>query len=208
MLLVGALLVAGPLLSAAGTGVAYRRGGYTGRFWSSTLDDKLDHVHGQRRFWWLLSIGQTIGLVVMTAGLAGLTSLLVTEGEPVLAFVAFGAYLTALIAWTAGLIAQTTTIPKAAEQRAATGGTPEWMHGFWALGWMAEVTWVLGANLAYAVMGWAILASGLVGAWAGWMAIVFGGGIPLVVITTRDGFPEMSQLVPLVLGVALILGGA
>ena len=64
----------------------------------------------------------------------------------------------------------------------------------------------VGANLAHVVVGWAILQSGLVGAWAGWAAIVIGVGIPVAVALRRDLFPQLSLLVPFVLGIALLIG--
>jgi hypothetical protein len=205
MVLVGWLLVGAFVVSSIGSGTAYRTGGYTGQFWALPLDDKLDHLHTHRRQWWLLSIGQLVGLIVMTAGVAGFTFLLADAGEGALAWVGFGTYLVALIAWAIGLIAQTATLPTAATQRAETGATPSWIHAFWASGYLAEATWVIVANIAYAVLGLAILQSGLLADWAGWVAIGLGIGIPILVVATRYGFPEMTQIVPLIVGIALIL---
>jgi hypothetical protein len=66
--------------------------------------------------------------------------------------------------------------------------------------------WVIGANLAYVLVGWAILQSGLVGAWAGWAAIVLGVGIPVAIALVRDLFPQLGLLVPFILGIALLIG--
>jgi hypothetical protein len=205
MVLVGWLLVGAFVVSSIGSGTAYRIGGYNGQFWALPLEEKLDHLHTHRRQWWLLSIGQLVGLIVMTAGVAGFTFLLADAGEGALAWVGFGTYLVALIAWAIGLIAQTATLPTAATQRAETGATPSWIHAFWASGYLAEATWVIVANIAYAALGLAILQSGLLADWAGWVAIGLGIGIPIVVVATRYGFPEMTQIVPLIVGIALIL---
>lgn len=207
-MLVGVLLVCSVLVGWTGTGVAYANAGYRGDFWRLPLDDKLDHVHNHRRGWWLLSLGQLLGLAVLTGGFTGLVSLLSDAGEPILAQVSLGVYLVALMAWVFGLIVQTMSIPRAATQRAESGSTPDWVQAFWDAGYLAEASWVIGANLAYLVAGLAILQSGLVASWVGWVAIVIGGAVPLVVVATRDGFPELSQLVPLIIGIALIVSAA
>lgn len=204
-MLVGSLLVAGFAISAIGGGVAYGSAGYRGEFWKLALDDKLDHVHGHRRGWWWLSIGQLIGLVVLTGGFVGLVSLESDAGQSVLAHVSLGVYLVALIAWMIGLTFQTMTIPRAATQRADSGSTPDWIHAFWDAGYLGEAIWVIAANLAYLVIGIAILRSGQVASWAGWVAVALGGGIPVAVVATRQGFPELSQLVPFALGISLII---
>lgn len=205
MLVVGLLLMAGLGLSAIGGGVAYRRGRYDGDFWKLPLDDKLDHVHQNRRDWWWVSLWQLGGIFVMTAGLAGFTYLLSQEGEAVLAYVAFGGYLVVAMAWIFGLITQTTAIPVAATQRDEAGETPAWIHAAWSAGYLAEGAWVIGANLAYAAMGVAILLSGLLAAWAGWVAVGLGVAIPSVVFVTRYGFPELGKVVPFVIGIAALL---
>jgi hypothetical protein len=158
-----------------------------------------------RQEWWWISFGQLVGIFAMTAGLSGLTYLISVEGELVLACVSFGAYLVALFAWVLGLISQTATIPRAASQRAETGETSSWIHAFWDAGYLAEGVWIIGTNLAYAVMGLAVLQSGLVGAWAGWAALGVGILIPAAVVATRYGFPEMSLLVLFILGIAAII---
>ncbi len=205
MLLVGIVLVSGFALGSAGEIVAYRRGGYTGEFWQLSLDDKLDHVGENRSDWWLLSISQLVGLVLTGAGLAGLTSLIADAGQAPLAFTSFGAFIVVLIAWVLGLLVQSTSIPIAAGQRKETGHTPPWIHSFWAAGYMAENVWVIGANLAYVGIGVAVVQSGLVSAWVGWMTIGVGLVISLTVILTRFVFPEMSLFIPFIIGIVLVV---
>lgn len=207
MLIVGWLFIGAFVVSAIGSSVAYRSDGFTGRFWALPLDDKLRHLHTRRRQWRWLSTGQILGLVSMTAGMTGLVSLLDDEGQGTIAFVGFGVYLVSLIAWTVGLIAQTATLPTAATEREETGVTPSWIGAFWSAGYLAESMWVIESNVAYAVFGLAILQSALLAEWAGWVAIGLGLGIPATVAITRYGFPELTQIVPVILGIALIATG-
>lgn len=205
MLLVGVLLVGGLVVPALGGTVAYVRSGYSGDFWKLARDEKLYHVAANGRGWWVLSVSQFVGLLLLTSGLAGLTHLFSEAGEAILGFVAFGAYLLALMTWILGLTVQTATIPSAAKQQAATGEMPAWVHGSFDIGYLAEAVWVIGANLAYAVIGVAILGSGLLAAWAGWLALALAVMIPVSAIATKYWFPEMSLLVPFVTGIALVV---
>lgn len=207
---VGIMLLTGILLMAvigliAVESVGYRRGGFDSEFWKKSLDEKLDHVATHTRDWWLVSIAELVGIFLMTAGLAALTYLLATEGEGTLAFASFGGYLVALMAWVSALIAQTTTLPRAATDRAETGKTPAWIQPFWDAGYLAEGVWIVGTNLAYAVMGVAILRSGLLPAWSGWAALVLGLFLPVVVLITKAGFPQLGGLVPFIIGIAAII---
>lgn len=65
--------------------------------------------------------------------------------------------------------------------------------------------WVVRANIAYAVIGLAILNTGLLAGWAGWTAIALGVLIPIGVAITKAGFPQLADLAPLVIGVAAII---
>ena len=204
MLLIGILLIASIGLVTVES-IGYRRGGFDGEFWKKPLDEKLDRVAKHTRDWWLVSITELVGIFLMTGGLAGLTYLLATDGEGALAFASFGGYVVALIAWVFALIAQTTTFSRAATTRAKTGETPAWVHPFWDAGYLAEGVWIVGTNLAYAAMGVAILQSGLLPAWSGWVAIALGVLLPIVVLITKAGFPQLGSLVPFVIGIAAII---
>lgn len=204
MVLVGVLLMAGIGVIAV-EAVGYNRGGYNSEFWKLPLDDKLDRVAMHRWEWWWVSVWELLGLFLMTGGLAGLTYLLTAEGEPVLASVAYGGYLVALFAWVFGLIAQAAGGSQGAVQRAESGQTPAWIHPFWEGAYLAEAAWIIGSNLTYALMGVAIIQSGFVGAWAGWAALGLGVLIPVVVLATRVGFPQLGVIVPFIIGVAVII---
>jgi len=205
MLLVGILLLS-PLLLVAVETPGYTRGGYGSAFWRLPLDQKLDHISSHQTHWWWISIWGLVGLFTLTAGMAGLTALLDDEGEHLLALIAFGVYLASALTWMLGTILQASAISKAADQRAETSETPTWIHPLWTAGWFAEVVWIVGANLAYLVFGIALLNSELVASWAGWVAVIGGTSIPLIVGITRNGFPQLALLVPAGIGVAALLG--
>lgn len=145
MIIVGILLLSGLLLVGV-EAVDYIRGGYNSAFWKLPLDAKLEYVSEHRWEWWWISIWGLVGLFLLTGGVSGLTFLVADAGEPVLGFIALGGYLVALLAWVFGVILQTASVSKAAEQRAETGQTPAWLPPIWAAGYLAEGTWVIGAT--------------------------------------------------------------
>lgn len=204
MLLVGLLLVSGLALVAV-EAVGYSRGGYDSAFWKLPLDDKLDHVSEHQWEWWWVSIWGLVGLFFMTAGVFGLTALMSEAGGSTYSFVALGGYLVAVFAWVVGLIIQAASVSRAAKQRTEKNQTPPWIYPFWQAGYLAEGVWIIGANLAYAVFGVAILQTGLLASWAGWVSLVGGPIIAVTVVATRGGFPQLAILLPAVIGVAALI---
>ena len=204
MVLVGLLLLSGLLLIAV-QAVGYGRGGYDAAFWKLSLDEKLDHVADNQWAWWWVSIWELVGLFLMTAGVLGLTSLLNEAGGSPVASVGLGVYLIAVFAWVFGLIIQAASVSQAATQRTETQHTPSWIHPFWQAGHVAEGAWIIGSNLAYAVLGIAVLQTGLLPPWAGWTSLIGGTTLALAVLATRAGFPQLAILVPAVIGLATII---
>lgn len=201
-MLVGILLVLG--LGASLVGSLSLGAGYNSAFWRLPMNEKLDHIFNQRRAWWWMSLWELVGLFAMTAGLAGLTWLLVDGGEPVLASVAVGSYVVALIPWQFGLIFQTAGVSRASRSRAETGRTPDWLQPLWDTAYLGEIIWIVGANLAHAIFGLALVQTALVAPWVGWAGLALALVIIASVAIFRDGFPQLGGIVPLLFGIALL----
>ncbi|MGB8362556.1 MAG: hypothetical protein WCE80_14255 [Acidimicrobiia bacterium] len=202
MILVGVLLVLG--LGASLVGNLSLGAGYNSAFWRLPLDEKLDHIFTQRRAWWWMSLWELVGLFAMTGGMAGLTWLLVDGGEPVLASVAVGGYVVALIPWLFGLTFQTAGVARAARSRGETGRTPDWLQPLWDTAYLGEIIWIVASNLAHAVFGLALVQTGLVASWVGWLVFGLALGVIAIVAIVRDGFPQLGSLAPLIIGIALL----
>jgi hypothetical protein len=201
---IGVLLISALALQAV-EGVGYRRGRFGSAFWRLPLDDKLAHVADHRRDWWWISIWGLVGLFLMSGGVFGLAYLLADAGAGTTAYIALGAFAVAVFSWVFGQTVQAASVPSAATQQAETGATPAWIHPLWDAGYLAEGVWVIGANLAYAVFGIAILQTDLLAGWAGWVSLIGGVLIPVVVLVVRDGFPQLGILLPAVIGVAVLI---
>lgn len=206
MALVGFLLLTGPGLVAV-EAVGYTRGGYNSAFWASPLDEKLDHVLGHQWEWWWISIWGLVGLFLLSGGVLGFAYLLADAGAPVIAYVALGGFLVAVLAWVFGLIIQAAAVSEAAKQRQVNGITPMWLHPLWSAGFLAELVWIVGANISYALLGVAVLDTSLVANWAGWVMLVAGAVTSIGFLLARDGFPQLGYLLPAVAGVALLIAG-
>ncbi len=204
MLLTGIMLASGLAMVAVET-VGYTRGGYNSAFWKLPLDDKLDHVAEHRWEWWWISLWELVGLALVTGGVFGFATLLAEAGEAVVANVALGIYVVALIAWVVGALFQAAAVSEASKHRAEMDETPAWIHPFWSAAWVGEASWIIGANAAYAVFGIALLQTDLLASWAGWAAVVGGAVIAVAVGVTRNGFPQLALLVPAIVGVTLVL---
>lgn len=204
MVLIGILLLSGFALIAVES-VGYVRGGYNSAFWRLPLDEKLDHVVEHRWEWWWISIWPLVGLFTLSGGIFGFVYLLADAGEPVLAYAALGGYVVTVLAWVFGVIVQSAAVSEASKQRADAGLTPAWLHPLWNAAFLAEGVWIVGSNLAYSVVGVAILQSGLVADWAGWVALIGGLLTAIGVLILRDGAPQLGSLIPAVIGVALLI---
>lgn len=184
---------------------AYFRGGYTTDFWNLPLDDKLDHIAQQPVYWTRMGVTWLPILVLAISGTTAFTYQLASSGAPTAAWLGLGAFVVGSLVWMAGVLVQTTWVRRAAEIRAATGTTPDWLQPGWDLAWWSELTHVTAANAAFIVWGIGMLDTGFPAEWMGWTAIVLGVIALLMVAFAREAFPQLGVIVPIVLGVALLL---
>ena len=180
-------------------------GRFDGAFWGKPVDEKLDRIAADRSGWRRIGLSWVPTVALMLGGLAAFTHQLGSTGSDAWAWVALGIYLVGAIAWLLGVLLQTTVGAAAAQIRAATGVTPEWLAGIWGLAWWCEVSFVVLANVAAVLWGVAILETGYPSAWMGWTAIGIGAVILAGAAVTRDVFPHLGIAMPLVTGVALLL---
>lgn len=184
---------------------AYFRGGYTTEFWNLSLDEKLDHIAQQPVYWTRMGLAWMPMLTLAVAGMTAFSYQLASQGAATEAFLALGAFLLGSFAWLGGVLVQTTAVRRAAQLRAATGNTPEWLRPGWDLAWWSELTHVTATNAAFIVWGVGILDTGFPADWMGWAAIILGVLALLMVAFAREAFPQLGVIVPIVLGVALLV---
>jgi hypothetical protein len=184
---------------------AFFRGGYRTDFWKLPLDEKLDHIAGQPRYWTRMGV---VWLPILALSVAGMTAFgfqLASSGSGTLSYLALGAFVFGSVAWLIGSLVQTSAVKQAAELRAASGVTPGWLQAAWSLAWWSELTYIVAANVAFIVWGVAILDTGFPADWMGWTAILLGAITLLLVVFAKEAFPQLGVIVPIILGVALII---
>jgi hypothetical protein len=147
-------------------------------------------------------------LVLAVAGTTAFVFQLATAGAGTEAatwsYLALGAFIAGSVAWLAGSLLQTTAVRVAAQARAQTGITPDWLDAVWTMAWWSELTFVLAANLAFVAWGIAILDTGFPADWVGWAAIALATISLLLVGLAREAFPHLGVIVPTLLGIALV----
>jgi hypothetical protein len=199
LLLLVPLLVADVVIEA--------RARFTGAFWASERDRKLEHIADHSRPWVWLGIGLIVMLAAATAGLSAFSVLLGQAGEGALAAAALGSFLLGTFGFVAAISLQFGPSGVAARVRRDTGATPGWLEPMWTAASWAETSYIILASLAYVAWGVGMVKSGFPATWAGWASIAVGGlsVIGVAIAPFRLGFPQLPLLVPIVLGVALVI---
>jgi len=195
------LLIVPPLLMEI---PAYRKGGYNAEFWKKPLDERLDHIAAHPDSWTRMGAIWLPILVLSVAGTMAFSFQLAAKGAETWAFLAMGAYIAGSAAWLIGSLIQTTAVRVAAQVRAQTGTTPDWLDAGWTIVWWSEITYVIAANVAFIAWGVGMLDSGFPADWMGWAAIALGVIALLLVGLAREAFPHLGVIVPIVLGIALV----
>lgn len=199
--LVGGVLLAGFVVFMTGA-LAWRLA------YERPLPEVLAIIHADRRRRAWIHSWMIAAMFVTPAGLAGLAALPDTGTGTVLAVMAAAGYALGALCWLVSLAFRLTVVPWAAEQ--ATGGNvPE---AFVALDAWAGALYVIhmaASYTAFAVIGLAVLASGNLPDWLGWLGLVAGLGFLLGFVATRFAGPFnpplFAHLYPGVIGVVLLV---
>ena len=129
-----------------------------------------------------------------------LASVLTAAGERTLAVVSFGLWVAASVAAVFRTVSDGTITVWAGEQWAETGTVPEVYAPLSSLAqnsflWFAEVPWLVAA----AGFGWAVIRSGILPSWVGYVAIGWSAMWLLVFLLLRTDLPAVLALFPVLL---------
>ena len=155
---------------------------YTGRaMWKWQIDETSSHLLWERGF--------VIAAVLATVlGLALLEDMLRAAGDTVFARTGMVTYLFGAVVV---VVAETAFL-----------GKRDWIYP-------QIVLYVILAFLAQAAFGVALLQTGLVAAWAGWVTIIWNVAWLLIMLVVRPKdiyFPVLHHVAPLIIGIALLAG--
>lgn len=153
--------------------------------------------------WVLLAEEALIILPLLGFGL--LTHLLQEAGAPALSILSLVLFAFAALLYTIDIAFQHSVTPWAAEHAARTGSAPDIYEPLrhWMTTSVQNIYMILGL-LGIIGYGWAILRTGLLPGWLGWLAIGWGGIWTLETIITYDAFPGMLYILPVVMGIVLL----
>ncbi len=179
---VGTTLVAGMVIFLVGAGgwrMAYEQ----------DMPDALRVIadDGRRRSWihlWMLP-----AMAVTSGGVAALAVVVDDAAARAWVVVAAVVYGLGAVCWMVSLVFRLSVVPWAAERTVADGVVPEvfppldtwasWLYG----------THMVSAYAAFGLLGIAMLTSGLVAPWAGWVGVVGGPLYAAGIIATRFAGP-------------------
>ena len=144
--------------------------------------------------------------ILQLIGFGVLASVLTEAGERTLGFVSFGLWVMASAAAVIRTVSDGTITVWAGEQWAETGTVPEIYKPLSAFAgntflWFAEVPWLVAA----AGFGWAVIRSGILPSWVGYVAIGWSALWLLFPLLFRFDLPGALALYPILFGVGMLL---
>jgi hypothetical protein len=200
----GWLLVAGALVSLAAGATPSMYDLYT----SQTPQRFLELLADRSTTWIGVHLAFLAGVVLLTLGLAALTSALADSRGKTLATIGLTLFLVATPIRVLQTIFAATVTVTAADQTAHSGVVPpayQLLEGFlWGRPNWALAVFIALTGLGLASYGAALLAAGRLARWLGWTFVVSGLLLAVTVIFVGDGPPEAIAL-PLLLGGTLAL---
>jgi hypothetical protein len=198
---VGAVLVAGLVVffvGAAGWRMAYEQ----------PLPEALRVIHRDRRRRAWIHLWMIPALFVTPAGIVGYAVLVAAPPGAALAAMGAAVYVMGAVCWVAALAFRLTVVPWAAQRTVADAAPPA---GFEALDDWAGALYVVhmaSAYAAFAVVGAAVLVTGELPAWLGWLGVGWGVAFLAGFVATRFSGPFnppfWAHTYTAVLGVLLI----
>ncbi len=150
--------------------------------------------------------GQAVYGILALIGFGVLASVLTEAGERTLALVSFGLFVLASAAGVIRAASDATITVWAGERWAETGSVPEIYEPLRAFAgesffWFAEIPYLLAA----AGFGWAVLRSGVLPPWVGYVAIGWSGFWLFFPLVFRSDLPAVLALFPVIFGIGMVV---
>ena len=161
-------------------------------------------VFDHPRLWRWGTILFISGVVVTILGLAMFTSLLRDAGDRTFSLLGLIAFAFGSVLWVISLAFRLSIDPWAAQETAKTAVMPEFYVPLTRWTGVLFVIYTVLAFSALAAYGAAVLSTGVLPHWVGWLAIVYGlAGLGLLGFTGAP--PFLHHLMPILIGILLLL---
>lgn len=162
-------------------------------------------VFDHPRLWRWGTILFISGAVMTVLGLTLLTGLLQDAGDRTFSQLGLIAFAFGSVLWVISLAFRLSIDPWAAQETAKTGEIPEFYVPLTRWTGVLFVIYTILAFSALAAYGGAVLSTGVLPHWVGWIAIIYAlTGLGLLGFT-GDSLPVLHYLMPLLIGILLLL---
>lgn len=143
--------------------------------------------------------------VLQLVGFGVLASAVSRVGEPTLGLISFGLWVFGSAAGVIRTTSEGTITVWAGERWADTGSVPDFYEPLSSFAqnsffWYSEIPWLAAA----AGFGWAVVRSGVLPSWVGWVAIGWSVVWLLFPLIFRFDLPAVLAVLPILFGVAMI----
>jgi hypothetical protein len=145
------------------------------------------------------------GAVVAVLGLALLTTLLSAAGDRGLSVVALAGFAFGSVLWVVFVGFRLGFTPWVARETERTSEIPAIYFPLAQWGWHLFMVYTVLGFTSVGLYGAALLVTGLLAAWIGWLAIGFSALGLVLLAAMRDAPPLLHYFVPLVIGIALLV---
>jgi hypothetical protein len=166
-----------------------------------------ESIDAKPRWWLAVNLTFSTGIIVTAMGLTLLRSLLREAGDAVFAELGLVVFVIAATLWLVQMVFNLSMATWAADESGRTHSVPPAAEA-WPRGLEQFVhTYMVLAYVATALFGAGIVASGLLDASAGWIAVVAGiaGAASVILTGPQLAIPLLIHVVPATLGVLLLL---
>jgi hypothetical protein len=179
-------------------------------FWKleyqAPLETSLAAIGAAQGRWRWIHLWMVTGIVVTLLGLTGFTVLLFRMAGPVYSSFGVVVFAAGALCWLPGVFWRLTVLQAAAADVAAGRPMPEaietWSDWFGHL----HMFHMLTAYLSWLLLGAAVIDTGIVGEWVGWLGVALGAAGMSGYVTIKGGPfapPILAHFYPLILGVSL-----
>lgn len=210
LLLTGVILILGFVVFAVAV-MLPERGGIGRRVWSVPHEE----VGRNPRIWRVANLLFTASGIASAVGVLLVSVFLWVEGSQLLAPVAGVLFLIGSLLWIVFSEYRATVIPWAADHWAQEGETPSTYKPLSLWAYRLGSVYMMLAYLSAAALGGALLEVGFLASWIGYSAILWGSALAGILAIgwpktageegTIAHIPAWAQIVPAVIGIALIV---
>jgi hypothetical protein len=170
-----------------------------------SLREQLLFIFAHPTLWQWATILLLSGVVVTLLGLTLLTMLLRDAGDRAFSQLGLIAFAFGAVLWVIILAFRLSVVFWAAQETARTGVLPNYYVPLILWTQALFVIYTMLAFSALAAYGGAVLSTGVLPHWVGWLAIVYGPAWLGWFAFTGDAPPLLHHLMPLLMGILLLL---